>query len=201
MWLCGACGQEYKHSIAVGMPTDNRGQDLMFNYVAFITIPFGAGTKTLCAAARAPDDYLQAVISVLKCIAAVYPCELPRGIRAGMVDMMIRSNDMYEAMIEGFPKITKEIVRPCHVGWGTDLEIAGNGLINLCEADIGTTMTFLDMSAAMKQAFFGTNAPAWGNGQWSELVDYLVHGIHLSESQWDSLEYHPRVGGRTREDR
>ncbi len=155
MWFGGACGQEYKHSIAVGMPTDSRGQGLMHNYVVFTTIPFGEGTKTLCAKARAPGDYLQAIITVLKCIAAVYPCVVPRGIRAGMMDMMIRSNDMFEAKARGFPRVMKEIVRPCHVGWGTDPEVARHGLINLCEADIGTATTFLDMNAALEHGYFG----------------------------------------------
>ena len=82
---------------------------------------------------------------------------------------------------------------PCHVGWGTDLEIAGNGLINMCEADIGATMTFLGMNAAMEQLFFGRDAPTWGNKEWSELADYLVHGLHPTEAQWDGLEYRPRM--------
>ncbi len=73
------------------------------------------------------------------------------------------------------------------------MEICGDGLISLCEMDIGATKTFLDMNAAMAQGCFGDDPIAWGDKEWGELIDYLVHGLDVNESEWAAMEYRPRI--------
>ncbi len=104
MWLCGACGNEYTHGINEHSEVVSRGQSLRYQYIVFITVPFSNGVKTLCAMAKAPSDYNQNVIHVRKIVAAHRACIVPKGARACLIDLMVRSNDMFEAVIRGFPR-------------------------------------------------------------------------------------------------
>ena len=49
------------------------------------------------------------------------------------------------------------------------------------------------MNRAMEEGYFGKSPTTWGDREWGELLDYLVHGLGLSEAEWANLGHRPRM--------
>jgi hypothetical protein len=169
------------------------GQDLVFNYIVFLQFRLHDGVHTLCAMAQAPCELLQNQIITLKLVLAGSPREMHKGAVAGILDMMTCSSDMFVAAMETFPKTSRNIVQPYHIGHGECLEIKCDGISSLCESDIGAEMNFLDMNQAHRNGMFGTKAKIWRDDEWALLLDYLCGGITHSKKDWESLEWRSQV--------
>ncbi len=53
-WLCGACGDEYKHAVVEGVDIDARGQSAPYNYTIFIKVTWASGDRKIFIA-RVPQ--------------------------------------------------------------------------------------------------------------------------------------------------
>ena len=153
MWFCPACGKQYKHGIDHAKDLTH-GQDLVFNYIVFLQFRLHDGMHTLCAMAQAPCTWLQNQIITLKLMLASYPRAMNKGAVAGILDMMTCSSDMFVAAMESFPKTSRKIVHPYHVGLGEYMEIKCDGIASLSSSAVGSHMDFLDMNQAYRNGMF-----------------------------------------------
>ena len=83
----------------------------------FLSMPFGTKRNTLCAEALPPSTELSMQLLVLKLITATCDCDVKLGATANVLQLMVASNESFNIMLRGFPKITKAIVKPYHVGY------------------------------------------------------------------------------------
>ncbi len=95
--------------------------------------------------------------------------------------------------MDSFPKASRKVVQPTHVGHGECLDIKCDGITSLNQSELGSEMNFLDMNQAYRNGMFGTEAKIWGDDEWALLLDYLCGGITHSKEEWENLEYRVQV--------
>ena len=103
---------------------------------------------------------------------------------------MTVSNNMFVEAMKNFPKCVQPTAAPFHVGKGHDLVIISDGITSLTAADVGENQSFLDINAAKKNGMFGEEPIAvWHDKEWMTLVEMVVSGIELTNTDWDEVRY------------
>ncbi len=103
-WFCGACSGEFKLSTNVKGTIDALGHTEDYSYVIFMSMPFGHGRETLLANGLPPSKAQEMQLRALRLITAKYACDSERGATASVLQMMVASNEAFNAMAKGFPK-------------------------------------------------------------------------------------------------
>ncbi len=88
---------------------------MKFNYAIIMNFDLGESVQAMCAMAEAPDDYLMNILTSLKLIMACRDHKIMPGSQIRIIDMMTKSNAMFEAALKGFPHINKLARR--HRAW------------------------------------------------------------------------------------
>ena len=190
MWFCLACGGQYTHALKDA--GEDRGQDLRFNYVIFMQIELGDGIQTMCAFAAAPNDHTNNLLITLKLVLGHNKHKIHPGTKAGLIDLMTVSNNMFVEAMKEFPKISQPTAEPCHVGLGKELTIISDGITSLTANDVGKNQTFLDINDARKNGMFGEEPiPVWRDKEWATLIEMVVSGIELAHTDWEKVRYCP----------
>ena len=118
--FCGACGGEFTHTIT-DEDVDAAGQSAKYNCIIFVKLPWAGGSKVMSIRATEPDDRDMHLLTTLMLLIAhaKASCDLTPGATACLMDMVSRSSDAFNAMVENdAPRKMVTIQRPAHAQLG-----------------------------------------------------------------------------------
>ena len=66
--------------------------------------------------------------------------------------------------------------------------------LSLTAEDVGKSQSFLDINAAKQNGLFGEEPiKVWHDDQWRALLEMVVSGMQLVDTDWEALKYCPKT--------
>ncbi len=118
---------------------------------------------------------------------------LPPGASTCLMDMVTRSNEAFNAMVDNdVPKKMVTIQKPVHAHMG-DMKVDGSEFLSMKEEDIGTSRVYYDTKKAEGDGLFMGKSFIWQPADWQKFLTVVTAGLPFNEDSWGNLYAVPNL--------